>query len=391
MNRYVMIDGLRGIGALAIALYHIFRYGPLPEAASQVMPALAEDAISRGWMAVQWFFVIAGLASGLATKDRLPTWSETPRHVARRVIRLGPVYWVSVTLTAILTIVAIHGWGDRSLNDAAPTLWQFTAHLGFVHDLLGFEALTTGIWFVAVILQIDLVFIFLLALARWVDGARDGESRGGELRDSSGQDGGRANHASQSPRTFTLIVCFGPLTLWSLFFSLADSATETWFHHFFCLYMLGVLLGWRMAGRAGERLLWTYFALMGLQLFRHYSLELLNAMVAGLAIYLAWRARRLQTWLKQPVWQYFGRISYSLFMIHYPISWLVGRWGHSLTGDHPWAALAWLLAGLGLSIGAAHLLYIGIERPAVDWARGIGRAPAAPATTTASTTSEATA
>lgn len=349
-----MIDGLRGLGAVSIALYHIFRYGPLPAAAEPLMPTAVSTAIDNGWMAVQWFFVIAGLGSALATQSHVPGLRDAPRHVLRRVLRLGPAYWVTIALTAILTIIAIRGWDDHSLNEASPTLPQFLAHLGFVQDILGYDCLTTGIWFIAIALQLEIAFIGLLAVAKFAS-------------DWVGQQG------SAFPREGILIVCFAPLTLWSLFVSIRESSTDIWFHHFFCLFMLGALIGWTMSGRIRARWFWIYVAIMVGQCSWQFSKEVLIALIAGLTIYGAWRGQRLQTWLNWPSLQYLGRISYSLFLIHYPTSWLVGRCGYQLTGDHPAAALGWLILGLVASIGAAHLLYTFVERPMLDWARLVGR------------------
>lgn len=354
MYRFVMIDGLRGLGAISIALYHIFRYGPLPAAAEPLIPVTLGTAISNGWMAVQWFFVIAGLGSALAARERAPDLRDTPRHILQRVLRLGAAYWVTIVLTALLTLIAIHVWNDFSLNDAPPTLPQFLAHLGFLQDIQGHDCLTTGIWFIAIALQLDIAFIGLLALAKLASGWL-------------------GQRAETFPREGMLIACFAPLALWSLFGSIHDSATDMWFHHFFCLYMLGVLIGWTIAGRVQARWFWIYVAIIVGQLFWQFSKEVMIALVAALTIYGAWRAQRLNTWLNWSPLQYLGRISYSLFLIHYPTSWLVGRWGYQLTGDHPVASLGWLLLGLVASIGAAHLLYTYVERPALEWARHIGR------------------
>ena len=37
-KRFAFVDALRGIAALSVAAYHIDRYGPLPGAASAVVP-----------------------------------------------------------------------------------------------------------------------------------------------------------------------------------------------------------------------------------------------------------------------------------------------------------------------------------------------------------------
>ena len=96
MNRLVVIDGLRGIGAISIALYHIFRYGPLPQAANPWLPDWMTTGMENGWMAVQWFFVMSGIGATFALQSRRCTLRDVPGQIGWRVLRLGPAYWLTV-------------------------------------------------------------------------------------------------------------------------------------------------------------------------------------------------------------------------------------------------------------------------------------------------------
>lgn len=352
MHRFAMIDGLRGIGALAIATYHIFRYGDLPAVAQSVVPEVLHTCILNGWMAVQWFFVIAGFAAVLSTR----TWQFSARqsalHVVRRVVRLGAVYWVALALTAVLTILAIDGWDDRSLNESKPTVGQFVAHVLFLQDILGYESLNTGVWFIAIALQMDIAFIALLWISQFV--------------------ASQLEHRCAVAGPISLVICFGPLAIWSLFWSIGDPKTDIWFHHFFCMFMLGGLLGWTVTDQLSSRWFWGYVALVVIHLLTSFTYELFIALIAALCIYSAWSIGKLQTWLNAPALQLLGTLSYSLFVIHYPVSWMVGKIGYQLTGDHAGAAAAWLVACLVASLAAAWLLHNFVERPVLEKTRTIG-------------------
>jgi len=66
-----------------------------------------------------------------------------------------------------------------------------------------------------------------------------------------------------------------------------------------------------------------------------------------------------------PILQWLGSISYSLYIVHYPLmKWLAGFSG-------PWAlsSAGTIIAGILLSIALASALHIVIERPAIDWSR----------------------
>lgn len=347
--RFGMLEGIRGLGALAIAAYHIFRYGPLPEAAAPFMSGPVGFLISHGWMAVQWFFVIAGFSLAYLLLDKRLSVRDVWLLARRRTVRLGVAYWFTIFLAIGLTIVAVVVFEDQSFNEQLPTWDQVLAHLFFLHDIIDYENLTTGIWFLAVDVQFGIVFGVLLALAQTLSGGSE--------------------HEKSQPRTWALLVCFAPLTIYSLFRSIRDPATDMWFHHFFCLPMLGAAICWTLEKRLNPWVLRVYFLLFGIQLYLDFSLEVATALTAGVVIHVAGVLQRLNRWLAHPVLLYLGKISYSLFLIHYPVSWIVETIGAAWTGISPGLALFWLFASLIASIGAAHLLYTWVERPGLEWAR----------------------
>ena len=65
-QRFAFVDALRGMAALGVAAYHIFRYGPLAAAAEPVLPNAVNGALHHGWIGVQIFFVISGFVIAYA-------------------------------------------------------------------------------------------------------------------------------------------------------------------------------------------------------------------------------------------------------------------------------------------------------------------------------------
>ncbi|MFM7844243.1 MAG: acyltransferase family protein [Planctomycetota bacterium] len=337
---YPMIDGLRGFGALSIASYHTFRYGPLPEAAREILPDFITRVFDSGWMAVQWFFVIAGWSAVMSSQGRAPGLAEFPKRMGKRILRLGPAYWIAVLLAAFLTILAIGVADDHSLNQSMPSWHQLVAHLCFLQDILGYDCLTTGIWFVAIALQLEAVFLILLGLSMACE--RDREK--------------------QYPRPIWLLLFFSPPALWSLFISAHITEHDIWFIKFFSLYTIGILLGWKIAHRVPAVIFWVFVGLVTAVGCWLEVLEMLIASLAGVVLYVADATGQLENKLRHPLPQFLGRISYCLFVIHYPIVWLVTRGGELLTGTQPFPAVCWLGCGILASILAATGLQKFIDR-----------------------------
>lgn len=79
--RYEILDGLRGVAAVLVVLFHIFEaYSPGP----------AGQIINHGYLAVDFFFVLSGFVIGYAYDDRwdrMTVWG----FFKRRLVRLHPM------------------------------------------------------------------------------------------------------------------------------------------------------------------------------------------------------------------------------------------------------------------------------------------------------------
>ena len=122
-------------------------------------------------------------------------------------------------------------------------------------------------------------------------------------------------------------------------------------------------------------LFWAFAGAMAWRMAIHPTIDLGVALVSGLLVYGVIRSGRSQRWLNFPWLQRLGKISYSLYLIHWPVSWIITTLGFELTGDAPLAAVGWLVLSLVASVGVAQAMHVAIESPAVRFARrfkGIG-------------------
>lgn len=91
--RYALLDGLRGVGALLVIFFH---FGE----------AFATDwttqAVNHGYLAVDFFFILSGFVIGYAYDSRWSRGMTTGRFMLRRLIRLHPM----VILAALLGVAS---------------------------------------------------------------------------------------------------------------------------------------------------------------------------------------------------------------------------------------------------------------------------------------------
>lgn len=105
--RYVTLDGMRGIAAIAVALYHFDIY---------LMP--------HGYVAVDFFFALSGFVLHRSYLPRFRQGLSFGRFLAQRFARLWPLFTLGTLLGAMLAVLAMLA-GDRhamSVGEFATTL-----------------------------------------------------------------------------------------------------------------------------------------------------------------------------------------------------------------------------------------------------------------------------
>jgi peptidoglycan/LPS O-acetylase OafA/YrhL len=355
-RRFAFIDALRGLAALSVAVYHIERYGPLGEPAATVIPWPLRRIIEHGWVGVQVFFVISGFVIAYSVRKAWVTPAYLGNFALRRSLRLDPPYWFTIFCALSLDALAISVLSLPSLMDERPQWRQCLAHFFYVQNILEFENISAGFWTLCIEMQFYLLFVLLTGVAQRVPGGGTG--------------------MKSTTYGLKLTAVFTPLALLSLFYFHFDSRNDAWIVHFFCMFFFGALAWWALDGRVPRGLFWAFAGAMLIRLGLEWALDIAVALIAGATIYVIGRLRRLQAWGAARPLQHLGKISYSLYLIHYPVSHLVVNVGYELTGDAPVAAVAWIAAALLLSLLAAHLLHVLIEAPSTRLAARLKERPA---------------
>ena len=109
--RYEILDGLRGVAALMVVLFHLFEtYSKGP----------AFQIVNHGYLAVDFFFVLSGFVIGYAYDDRwdkMTTWG----FFKRRLTRLHPMVVMGTLIGAALFFFS----GTAFPKTLETPLWKF--------------------------------------------------------------------------------------------------------------------------------------------------------------------------------------------------------------------------------------------------------------------------
>jgi peptidoglycan/LPS O-acetylase OafA/YrhL len=325
-----LVDLVKAVAAQAILWHHFALYGPMSDAVNPLLGGLAGWLIDDARLAVQCFLVVGGFLAArslarTAERGSIAAWMAT---VGRRFRRLS----VPLMFALVLAILAAELAGrliDHPSTPGDPTLPQILAHLLLLQDIVGQEALSAGVWYVAIDFQLFALFSLLMLL----------------------------------PRGWTMLLVAALLS-GSLFWFNRVPALDVWAPYFFGAYGLGIL-AWR-ANRATPRWLWLAIMalLVALALLVDWRSRILLAGVTALLI--AASGGRFPLGPVRPVIEWLSAISYALFLLHYPVLLAVGAVVHAIWPATVVANAAGLAIAWALSLGLAHLLHRRVE---VAWIR----------------------
>lgn len=332
--RSPIVDALKVIAPQLIVLHHLAFYGPMSDSARQLAPALFDWLANHARVAVQFFLVVGGFlaARSLAAGRHALVMSPLAR-IWQRYCRLVIPFLAAMAL-AIACAALARTVLPLASTPAAPGLLQLVAHLLLLQDILGFEALSAGVWYVAIDFQLYALLVALLWVSR--------------------------RHA---------VAMVAALAAASLFYFNRIPAWDDWALYFFAAYAMGVLAFWASEKERPLGMLALMVAVVAAALVVDFRSRMVVALVTAVLLGMTYRRCELPPGSARPL-IYMGDISYSVFLVHYPVCLVVnaafGRlYPHDATANALGTLLAW-----GLSLVAGALFHRFVEKPAGNW---IGR------------------
>ena len=335
-SRLPLLDAMKGLGCLAIVLHHLAVYGPMSDVVRGDFPAIIDGLEIYARLAVQMFFVLAGflVAAQLAPEGQPSTRppSSALSLIVKRYRRLVTPFLFAIA-SAILITAIVRPWFVHDSLSAPPSLAQLLAHALLLHDLTGVEALSAGVWYVAIDFQLFILTVLLTAFSarvaptwRWV--------------------------------FLCLMIALAAASLWMLN---RHNQYEDYAPYFFGAYALGMLAYWSTRQSLGGVLLFTIAALGSVALWLQYRNPIVVALATAIIVALAGQRGWLAQWPRPGLLTWLGQRSYSIFLIHY--GFVIGvnaLWARFFPAGVLINALGMMLA-VTLSVGAGALLYRYVE------------------------------
>lgn len=331
------LDVLRGLASLAVCWFHLTRFHY--NTPDRYAYAWLRQTGAYGWLGVEVFFVISGFVIPYSLYRARYRIRDFFTYLARRIVRLDPPYLAAIALILALACLSSLKSGrpievETKPVDAARVL----LHLGYLNIFFpGDTWLNPSFWTLAIEFQYYLLIglVFPLVASR---------------------------HAAVRLAAIAVLAAASVAAAPTLFPTEAPWAA--FIPHLLCLFLLGIL---------------TFQFRVGLIRLVEYVPALV--VVAVTSIVTLGRAPSLTglaavaVILANPrpagILGFLARISYSLYLVHWPILHytlsVVGM--KYLKAESDAARIFAILLTLAVCLASAYLLYIVVERPAQQWSK----------------------
>ncbi|HEX6489156.1 MAG TPA: acyltransferase [Candidatus Dormibacteraeota bacterium] len=344
-KRYESLDGLRGLAALTVVIYHTLFQISLPTAVWTLVPPVS--VFWAGRQAVVLFFVLSGFV--LALPFHQGRAQPYVRFVLKRALRLYPVYALAILLSAAWAAVLTSHFAHTGLLSTTDVLALYLPMVGPYHVGI----IDQPVWTLIHEIRISLVFPALLALIR---------GRWGHLPALLLLSAGAAGLAQLTGNDLFGSVGYVPMFLIGAWLARHHEQIRTWY---------------------GRRPLWQRLLWMGAgvglygtsarELGLPYTLWQIPLTVGGgLLLVSALAEPAFSGFLMRRPLQLLGAMSYSLYLIHGLVLWPLMPMLLPRMPALEAAALCWILI-----FAATYLTYRFVELPSMRLSRlaWLSRAP----------------
>lgn len=333
-QRFALVDALRGVAAVWVVVFHFFAGQRLTKLEA-LLPDWTAWVVHKGYLGVTVFFVLSGFVIAHSLQRQSADASSVGWFMLRRLVRLGPPYWVSLILTIVIVRAGI------------PSFGVLIAHVFYLQDLLRLTPISPIYWTLPLEIQFYLIFALLLAMAH------------------------RFRADSTERRSLLLLFTAAALVAAVFPLGLVDEATlpaGLFLSRWYC-FLLGAFARWAIDGTIPRFTFYLYGAALVAGAVHTGNVEAGIAVLTAALLLEAGRTGTLRDTRNWRPLQFLGRTSYSLYLLHSAAGVVTFGVLHRLTPDTASWQLLWLLAALVSSGIAAWIFWRLIERPCISFSR----------------------
>jgi peptidoglycan/LPS O-acetylase OafA/YrhL len=314
-SKYIhSLDSLRGIASLMVAFFHFSAGNRIYLAETNPLREIGR----HGWVGVEIFFIISGFVIPYSMYRANYTNRNLPRFLLKRITRIDPPYFVSIALVLFLLFLSTQSAYYRG-DPFEINIKQLLLHFGYLNAFFDEKWLNPVYWSLAIEFQYYIIIALIFPLLN----------------------SGRYTVRYITMLAFILSAYLIPAGVFVFKFSL--------------LFVIGIILCHKHIGKIKKAEFYIVIALLIGMSFFTYHITIFIASLLSILFIIA------LTDFKNPVLNFLGRISYSLYLIHIPIGGRVINLTEQFIENELIRSLMVFVA-LGVSIFSAWIFYLLFEK-----------------------------
>ena len=161
--RLLFIDGLRGVAATAVLLFHIATSDFFHHFPGMVQP-INKLFLHTGYLGVEIFFVISGFVIAYALRNAQINAPYTRTFLIRRSLRLDPPYWAAIAATLLVCALLTRLFHATTYGTPSPS--TLLAHVFYLQGILGKPQILVVFWTLCYEIQFYLLYLILQGLVQ---------------------------------------------------------------------------------------------------------------------------------------------------------------------------------------------------------------------------------
>ena len=344
--QFATLQGLRGIAALWVVLFHAKTLGALRDSPLAEGGALTRIVFDYGRGGVAVFFVLSGFVIAHSVAGKSLDLSFIGRFALRRSVRLDLPYWASIFVAVLFLTYR----GMTSNVELQPDWNSIGLHILYLQELAGAKEIQVVYWTLTYEIQFYIVYVF----AFWA--FAEGKARGGWYW-----------------RSAISIVLLLLATAFTGALSPSEWVPHGFFPNYWFAFAAGVLAYFGGCHKSDIALALAVLLACAMLSSAGETKEVFNspAGITCFALAFLGRARKLNSIFSGSVFQELGRISYSLYLMHIPALIIGMSIGMKLFEPTSWGRIGLFVIAIASALVLSSVFWWAVERPSHTLAKNV--------------------